>query len=106
MNMSASTPHFAPLVVLLFLGTIFLLGTALLVLFCGAVRRSAFFAKLGAGAVATIASGYFLLLSGVSLASIWGYTGIAFLYAACYAAFALAAGMWLFQNRELGGAEG
>src|SRR5437660_911228 len=48
MNMSASTPHFAPLVVLLFLGTIFLLGTALLVLFCGAVRRSAFFAKLGA----------------------------------------------------------
>src|SRR5207244_596182 len=56
-------------VVLLFLGTIFLLGTALLVLFCGAVRRSAFFAKLGAGAVATIASGYFLLLSGVSLAS-------------------------------------
>src|SRR6266480_2856442 len=69
MNMSASTPHFAPLVVLLFLGTIFLLGTALLVLFCGAVRRSAFFAKLGAGAVATIASGYFLLLSGVSLAS-------------------------------------
>jgi len=69
MNMSASTPHFAPLVVLLFLGTIFLLGTALLVLFCGAVRRSAFFARLGAGAVATIASGYFLLLSGVSFAS-------------------------------------
>src|SRR5437773_11262496 len=69
MHLSASTPRFAPLVVLLFLGTIFLLGTALLVLFCGAVRRSAFFAKLGAGAVATIASGYFLLLSGVSLAS-------------------------------------
>jgi ABC-type transport system involved in multi-copper enzyme maturation permease subunit len=42
----------------------------------------------------------------VSLSSIWGYTAIAFLYAACYAAFALAAGMWLFQNRELGGAEG
>jgi hypothetical protein len=67
--MSASTPHFAPLVVLLFLGTIFLLGTGFLVVFYGAVRRSAFFAKLGAGAVATIAAGYFLLLGGVSLAS-------------------------------------
>lgn len=67
--MSASTPHFAPLVVLVFLGTIFLLGTGLLVLFYGAARRSPFFAKLGAGAMATIAAGYFLLLSGVSLAS-------------------------------------
>lgn len=67
--MSASTPHFAPVVVLLFLGTVFLLGVSLLVLFYGAVRRSPFIAKLGAGAVATIAAGYFLLLSGVSLAS-------------------------------------
>src|SRR5205807_9258494 len=33
------------------------------------VRGSAFFAKLGAGAVVTIAAGYFLLLGGVSLAS-------------------------------------
>src|SRR5207244_12676204 len=69
MNMSASTPHFAPLVVLLFLGTIFLRGTALLVLFCGAVRRSAVFATLGAGAVATIASCYCPLPSRVWLAS-------------------------------------
>jgi len=67
--MSASTPHFAPVVVLLLLGAVFLLGTGLLVLFYGAVRRSTFIAKLGAGAVATIAVGYFLLLSGVSLAS-------------------------------------
>src|SRR6266566_981314 len=67
--MSASTPHFAPVVVLLFLGTILLLCIGVLVLFYGAVRRSAFFAKLGAGAVATIAAGYLLLLSGVSLAS-------------------------------------
>ena len=67
--MSASTPHFAPVVVLLFLGTIFLLAVGLLVLFYGAVRRSPFFAKLGAGAVSTIAAGYFLLLGGVSLAS-------------------------------------
>lgn len=67
--MSAFMPHFAPIVVMLFLGTIFVLGISLLVLFYGAVRRSAFFAKLGAGAVITIAAGYLLLLSGVSLAS-------------------------------------
>ncbi len=67
--MSASTPHFAPVVVLLFLGTVFLLGVSLLVLLYGALRRSTFIAKLGAGAVASIAAGYFLLLSGVSLAS-------------------------------------
>jgi hypothetical protein len=67
--MSAFMPHFAPIVVLLFLGTIFILGISLLVLFYGAVRRSAFFAKLGAGAVITISAGYLLLLSGVSLAS-------------------------------------
>ena len=67
--MSALTPPFAPVVVLLLLGTVFLLGIGLLVLFYGAVRRSTFFAKLGAGAVSTIAAGYFLLLGGVSLAS-------------------------------------
>ena len=67
--MSAFMPHFAPIVVLLFLGTVFVLGISLLVLFYGAVRRSAFFAKLGAGAAVTIAAGYFLLLGGVSLAS-------------------------------------
>ena len=67
--MSALTPPFAPVVVLLLLGTVSLLGVSLLVLFYGAVRRSTFFAKLGAGAIATIAAGYFLLLSSVSLAS-------------------------------------
>jgi hypothetical protein len=67
--MSAFMPHFAPIVVLLFLGTVFLLGISLLVLFYGTTRRSAFFAKLGASAAVTIAAGYFLLLSGVSLAS-------------------------------------
>jgi hypothetical protein len=67
--MSALTPPFAPVVVLLLLGTVFFLGISSLVLFYGAVRRSTFFAKLGAGALATIAAGYFLLLSGVSLAS-------------------------------------
>ena len=67
--MSVFMPHFAPVVVLLFLGTIFVLGLSLLILFYGAVRGSAFFAQLGAGAVVTIAAGYFLLLGGVSLAS-------------------------------------
>jgi hypothetical protein len=67
--MSAFMPHFAPIVVLLFLGTVFVLGISLLILFYGAVRRSAFFAKLGASAAITIAACYFLLLAGVSLAS-------------------------------------
>lgn len=67
--MSEFMPHFAPVVVLFFLGTIFLIGTSLLVLLYGAVRRSAFFARLGGGAMLAIASGYFLLLTGVSFAS-------------------------------------
>jgi hypothetical protein len=67
--MSEFTPHFAPVVVLFFLGTIFLIGVCFLVLLYGAVRRSAFFARLGGGAMLAIASGYFLLLTGVSFAS-------------------------------------
>lgn len=63
------TPHFAPIVVLFFLGTILLIGASLLVLFYGAVRHSSFFAKLGAGAAFTIAAGYLLLLTSVSFAS-------------------------------------
>jgi ABC-type Na+ efflux pump permease subunit len=42
----------------------------------------------------------------VPMSEIWGYTGVAFLYAAAYATFALAVGMLLFQTRELGGGEG
>jgi ABC-type transport system involved in multi-copper enzyme maturation permease subunit len=42
----------------------------------------------------------------VNLGTIWGYVGLAVLYAICYCTFALGAGMWSFQNRELGGAEG
>jgi len=67
--MSAFMPHFAPIVVLLFLGTIFLMGASFLVLFYGAVRRSEFFARLGLGAALLIAAGYFILLTGVSFAS-------------------------------------
>ncbi len=67
--MSEFMPHFAPVVVLLFLGTVLLIGAGLLALFYGAVRRSSFFAKLGAGAALTIAAGYFIFLTGVSFAS-------------------------------------
>jgi ABC-type Na+ efflux pump permease subunit len=42
----------------------------------------------------------------VGLSTIWGYVGIAMLYGICYAGFALVVGMWMFQSRELGGAEG
>jgi hypothetical protein len=62
-------PHFAPVVVLFFLGTIFMVGASFLVLLYGAVRRSDFFTKLGGGAALTIAGGYFILLAGVSFAS-------------------------------------
>jgi hypothetical protein len=67
--MSESTPHFAPVVVLFFLGTIFTIGICFLVLLYAAVRRSVFFAKLGGGAILAIAAVYFLLLTGVSFAS-------------------------------------
>ena len=67
--MSEFTPRFAPVVVLFFLGTIFTLGICFLVLLYAAVRRSAFIAKLGGGAILAIASVYFLLLTGVSFAS-------------------------------------
>jgi hypothetical protein len=67
--MSEFTPRFAPMVVILFLSTGVLLGISALVLFYGAVRRSSIFAIIGAGATVTIATGYLLLLSGVSVAS-------------------------------------
>ena len=67
--MAEFTPHFAPIVVLLFLGAALMTGISLVVLFYGAVRRSSFFAKLGAGAVFTILIAYLILLCGVSFAS-------------------------------------
>jgi hypothetical protein len=67
--MSEFVPHFAPVVVLLFLGTVFLIGASFLVLLYGTVRRSEFFARLGLGAAVIIAAGYFILLTGVSFAS-------------------------------------
>jgi hypothetical protein len=43
---------------------------------------------------------------GVYLGTIWSYVGVAFIYCAAYSIFSLSAGMWLFEGRELGGAEG
>lgn len=42
----------------------------------------------------------------VDLQTVFTYMGISTLYAIVYSMFALSAGMWLFQTRELGGAEG
>src|SRR5260370_35238265 len=67
--MSEFMPHYAPVVVLLFLGPVLVIGASFVVLFLGVVRRSSFFARLGGGATLTIAAGYFILLSGVSFAS-------------------------------------
>jgi ABC-type transport system involved in multi-copper enzyme maturation permease subunit len=41
-----------------------------------------------------------------SVASLWGYVAAAFAYAAAYVFFALTFGLFLFQRRDLGGAEG
>jgi ABC-type transport system involved in multi-copper enzyme maturation permease subunit len=42
----------------------------------------------------------------VGLATVWGYVGLAALYAVAFSTFALAAGLVSFGRRELGGAEG
>jgi uncharacterized membrane protein YjjP (DUF1212 family) len=47
--MAEFTPHFAPVVVLLFLGTGLVLSACFLLLFYGAARRSSFIAMLAGG---------------------------------------------------------
>jgi ABC-type transport system involved in multi-copper enzyme maturation permease subunit len=42
----------------------------------------------------------------IGMGAVWGYVGIAVLYAIAFSTFALAAGMLSFSRRELGGAEG
>jgi ABC-type Na+ efflux pump permease subunit len=58
------------------------------------------------GVVKVAGTRFALDAQGVSLSSLWFYVGAAALYAVGYAGFALSAGLWLFQNRELGGGEG
>ena len=67
--MSEFTPHFAPIVVLVFLGTAFLVIVSFIMVFYGAVRRSALIARLGVGAMVAIVVGYLLLVCAVSFAS-------------------------------------
>lgn len=67
--MVETTPHFAPIVVMAFLGTIFLIGVSILVLLYGAIRRSKRLAGIGGAAALAIVGCYLLLLCGVSLAS-------------------------------------
>jgi hypothetical protein len=67
--MSEFTPHFAPVVVLFFLGTVLLVVISVLVLLYGAARQSKFFVTFGAVAAFSVVAGYTLLLCGVSLAS-------------------------------------
>ena len=67
--MAELTPHFAPIVVLSFLGAIFLTGLSILVLLYGAARRSKLFAEVGGGAALIVAAGYSLVLGVASLAS-------------------------------------
>jgi Domain of unknown function (DUF4352) len=67
--MSEYTPNFAPAVVLLFLGTIFITGTSLLILFYGALRRSKILASLGGIAAVIVIVGYAVVLTGVSAVS-------------------------------------
>lgn len=67
--MTEFMPVLAPIVVLLFLGTVFVLAISVLLVTYGAVRRSNRIAAVGAGATLIIAGGYAFLLCGVSLAS-------------------------------------
>jgi hypothetical protein len=67
--MAETTPHLAPVVVLLFLGAVFTTGVSLLVLLYGAARRSRLYARIGGGGAVVIVACYVLLLCGVSLAS-------------------------------------
>jgi Domain of unknown function (DUF4352) len=67
--MTETTPHWAPVVVLLFLGAVFVTAASLLVLLYGAARRSRLYAQMGGGAAVMVVACYMLLLCGVSLAS-------------------------------------
>ena len=67
--MAETTPHWAPLVMLLFLGAVALMGVSILVLLYGAVRRSKVCAGVGGGCALMVMGCYVILLCGVSLAS-------------------------------------
>src|SRR5688500_14627782 len=62
--------------------------------------------RTGDGRIAVAGTRFAEEVGAIPLGDIWRYAGMTAVSAACYAAFALAVGMWLFQTRELGGAEG
>jgi ABC-type transport system involved in multi-copper enzyme maturation permease subunit len=43
---------------------------------------------------------------GIHPSTLWSYVGVAAIYCICYSIFSLSVGMFMFQSRELGGAEG
>jgi hypothetical protein len=67
--MSGATPHFAPVVVLLFLGTALLIAASLFVILYGVARKSFRYAAIGGSALLTIILGYGAVLLGASLLS-------------------------------------
>jgi ABC-type transport system involved in multi-copper enzyme maturation permease subunit len=83
----------------------------------GLVRGVAWFCSLVLPYLNTFDLKEYTVLSSIKVAGIndakaiapsalWMYVGAAALYAVTYAVFALCAGMWSFQTRELGGGEG
>jgi hypothetical protein len=66
---SEFTPHFAPVVVLLFLGAVLLSAVCLIVFLYGAVRKSQRLAATAVTSLTVVLAGYALLLFGFSIAS-------------------------------------
>ena len=82
-------------------GIAFVVGTVLPFLEVFDLRQKAIYSKIALAGTQFAAD-----VNAVPLGDIWTYVFTAILYAIMYAAFALSLGMLLFQNRELGGAEG
>jgi hypothetical protein len=79
----------------------YIVGTVLPFLEVFDLRQKAIYSKIALAGTQFAAD-----VNAVALGEIWKYVFIAILYAAAYAVFALSIGLLLFQNRELGGAEG
>jgi Flp pilus assembly protein protease CpaA len=57
------------------------------------------------GKIAIPGTGFANFPQAISLSALFGQMSMAGIYALCYVTLALALGMFLFHNRELGGAE-
>jgi hypothetical protein len=67
--MSEFMPHFAPIVVMFFLGTVLLVAFSSLVFLYGTVRHSSTIARIGGSATIAVPLFYFFMLSAASLIS-------------------------------------